>query len=148
MTARAGSIALAAALSLGAVLRLGHLALAPLGPTELEHAWAATQAATRGVVSADGVTNPAATSVQAIAFAFVEPSAFLARVPAALAGLAWAMTLYLIQSALYPGWLHITTWFNEFETIAGLGHVAFGISLGLGTWWLLRRDAGREDPHG
>jgi len=65
---------------------------------------------------------------------------------AALAGLAWAMTLYLIQSALYPGWLHITTWFNEFETIAGLGHVSFGISLGLGVWWLLRREAMREEP--
>jgi len=64
---------------------------------------------------------------------------------AALAGLAWAMTLYLIQSALYPGWLHITTWFNEFETIAGLGHVAFGVALGLGVRWLLRRDAQREE---
>lgn len=67
---------------------------------------------------------------------------------AIVAGLAWAMTLYLIQSMLYPGWLHITTWFNEFETIAGLGHVSFGVTLGLGVRWLLRRNALREDERG
>lgn len=60
-------------------------------------------------------------------------------------GLAWGLALYLVQSVLYPGWLHITTWFNEFLMIAGLGHVAFGVSLGLGVRWLLRREALRED---
>lgn len=58
---------------------------------------------------------------------------------ALLSGLAWGLTLEFIQSILYPGWLQITTVLKEFLVISGLGHVMYGLTLGLGVRWLLRR---------
>jgi hypothetical protein len=58
---------------------------------------------------------------------------------AAESGLGWGLTLELVQSILYPGWLHITTVLREFLVISGLGHIAYGLALGLGTWWFLQR---------
>lgn len=50
---------------------------------------------------------------------------------AAASGVAWGLILELIQSILYPGWLGITTVIKEFLVISGLGHVAYGATLGL-----------------
>ena len=58
---------------------------------------------------------------------------------ALLSGLAWGLTLEFIQSIFYPGWLHITTVLKEFLVISALGHIVYGITLGLGVRWLLRR---------
>lgn len=58
---------------------------------------------------------------------------------AVLSGLGWGLTLEFVQSILYPGWLHITTVLREFLVISGLGHIMYGLALGLGTRWLLQR---------
>ncbi len=64
---------------------------------------------------------------------------------ALLAGIAWGLTLEFIQSILYPGWLGMTTVvLREFLVISGLGHVAYGASLGVGVRWLLKRETARE----
>ena len=63
---------------------------------------------------------------------------------ALLGGIAWGLTLEFIQSILYPGWLGITTVLGEFLVISGLGHIAYGASLGLGVRWLLRRETAKE----
>jgi hypothetical protein len=52
-------------------------------------------------------------------------------------GALWGITLELVQSILYPGWLGITTVLREFLLISGLGHLAYGGTLGLGTRHLL-----------
>jgi hypothetical protein len=57
---------------------------------------------------------------------------------AALAGVIWGMTLVVLQGILYPGWLRITDMLAEFLVIAGLGHVAYGATLGLSVRWLLK----------
>jgi hypothetical protein len=62
------------------------------------------------------------------------------RQAAALTGLGWGLTLELVQSILYPGWLHITTVLREFLVISAVGHVTYGLTLGLGTQWFLQRD--------
>ena len=56
---------------------------------------------------------------------------------ALLAGIAWGMTLELVQVSLYPGWLQITTLFKEFILISGVGHLVYGTTLGLGMSRLL-----------
>ena len=58
---------------------------------------------------------------------------------AVLSGIAWGLTLEFVQSILYPGWLNITTVLREFLLISGLGHVAFGATLGIGVHWALWR---------
>lgn len=63
---------------------------------------------------------------------------------ALISGIAWGLTLEFIQSILYPGWLGMTSLLGEFLVISGLGHVAFGASLGLGVRWLLRRENAQE----
>jgi hypothetical protein len=45
-------------------------------------------------------------------------------------GLIWGITLEIIQSILYPGWLQISATLREFLVISGLGHVAYGLTLG------------------
>jgi hypothetical protein len=58
---------------------------------------------------------------------------------AMVSGLGWGLTLELVQSILYPGWLQITTVLREFLVISGLGHIMYGLALGLGTQWFLQR---------
>lgn len=57
-------------------------------------------------------------------------------------GILWGLTLELIMSILYPGWLSITTLLREFLLISGLGHIAYGATLGL----LTRRLLGHRSP--
>jgi hypothetical protein len=59
-----------------------------------------------------------------------------------ISGIIWGLTLEFLQSILYPGWLGITTVLAEFLVISGLGHIAYGVTLGLGTRWILSRDTG------
>jgi hypothetical protein len=63
---------------------------------------------------------------------------------ALVSGIAWGLTLELIQSILYPGWLHITTVLQEFLVISGLGHLMYGVTLGLGVRRLLHQGPPRE----
>ena len=63
---------------------------------------------------------------------------------ALLGGVVWGLTLELVQSALYPGWLRITTVLQEFLFISSMGHVAYGAALGIGVRRLLMRPHGRE----
>jgi hypothetical protein len=58
---------------------------------------------------------------------------------AVLSGLAWGLTLEFVQSILYPGWLQIATVLREFLVISAIGHITYGLTLGLGVRWLLRR---------
>jgi hypothetical protein len=67
---------------------------------------------------------------------------------AILSGIAWGLTLEFIQSILYPGWLQITTVLNEFLVISGIGHFAYGASLGLGVRWILARPPRKEKTGG
>jgi hypothetical protein len=67
---------------------------------------------------------------------------------AVIGGIAWGLTLEFIQSILYPGWLQITTVLTEFLVISGLGHLAYGLTLGLGVHWLLFRRWGMEGQDG
>jgi hypothetical protein len=60
-------------------------------------------------------------------------------------GMAWGLTLEFIQSILYPGWLHITTVLQEFLVISGLGHLMYGVTLGLGVHRLLHRGSPLDD---
>jgi hypothetical protein len=59
-------------------------------------------------------------------------------------GIAWGLTLELLQSILYPGWLHITTVLREFLVISGLGHIVYGATLGTGVRRLLRPGRGGD----
>jgi hypothetical protein len=67
---------------------------------------------------------------------------------ALLSGLVWGITLEVIQSILYPGWLQITTTLREFLVISGLGHVAYGLTLGAVVFALLRRQGPRDEAVG
>ena len=59
---------------------------------------------------------------------------------ALVGGMAWGLTLEFIQSILYPGWLGIpNVVLDEFLVISGLGHLAYGATLGLGVRRLLSR---------
>lgn len=58
---------------------------------------------------------------------------------ALLSGLAWGLTLEFVQSILYPGWLNITSVLDEFLIISGAGHLAYGATLGLGTYRILHQ---------
>lgn len=49
---------------------------------------------------------------------------------AAVTGISWGLFLELFQATLYPAWLRISA-LSEFLLISSLGHVAFGLSLGL-----------------
>jgi hypothetical protein len=64
---------------------------------------------------------------------------------ALIGGVLWGLTLEFIQSILYPGWLRITTVLGEFLVISAVGHVMYGVTLGLGVRWLLGRGGRRED---
>ncbi len=59
-------------------------------------------------------------------------------------GIGFALGLEVFMLAIYPGWLDIRT-LEEFTTMSVLGHVVYGAVLGLGTRWLLARQA-RPDP--
>lgn len=59
-------------------------------------------------------------------------------------GVVWGLTLELAQSALYPGWLRITTVLQEFLFISSMGHVAYGAALGVGVRRMLRGSEERE----
>lgn len=63
---------------------------------------------------------------------------------AAITGLSWGLFLELFQATLYPSWLRISA-LSEFLLISSLGHVAFGLSLGLMARSLLNRWA--FDPY-
>lgn len=63
---------------------------------------------------------------------------------AVVTGISWGLFLELFQATLYPDWLHLTA-LREFLLISSLGHVAFGLSLGLLARRLLRRWA--FDPY-
>jgi hypothetical protein len=68
---------------------------------------------------------------------------------AVLSGVAWGLTLELIQSILYPGWLKIpNVVLDEFLIISGLGHVMYGATLGFGVRRLLFRRSTVEVRHG
>lgn len=67
---------------------------------------------------------------------------------ALLTGFAWGFTLEFIQSILYPGWLGIpNVVLDEFLVISGLGHLAYGGTLGLGVRRLLARGPRGEEAH-
>jgi hypothetical protein len=66
---------------------------------------------------------------------------------ALLGGLVWGVTLEIIQSIFYPGWLQITTTLREFLVISGLGHVVYGLTLGAVTHAMLRRRRWHDDLH-
>jgi uncharacterized membrane protein YagU involved in acid resistance len=57
---------------------------------------------------------------------------------ALLTGVVWGLFLESFQLTLYPGWLNIAT-YREFVTISFLGHVVYGLSLGLLSRRLLAR---------
>lgn len=57
---------------------------------------------------------------------------------ALLTGVIWGLFLESFQLTLYPGWLNIAT-YREFVTISFLGHVVYGLSLGLLSRRLLSR---------
>jgi hypothetical protein len=63
---------------------------------------------------------------------------------AAVTGVSWGLFLELFQATLYPAWLRISA-LSEFLLISSLGHVAFGLSLGLMARRLLHRWA--FDPY-
>lgn len=63
---------------------------------------------------------------------------------AVVTGISWGLFLELFQATLYPDWLRIAA-LREFLLISSLGHVAFGLSLGLLARRLLRKWA--YDPY-
>jgi hypothetical protein len=67
---------------------------------------------------------------------------------AIVGGIGWGLTLEFVQSILYPGWLQITTVLGEFLVISGLGHLAYGVALGVGVHWLLFRKGDVEGQDG
>lgn len=46
------------------------------------------------------------------------------------AGILWALGLEALMLAIYPGWLHIQA-YNEFISVSMLGHIAYGMLLGI-----------------
>ena len=60
-------------------------------------------------------------------------------------GILWGLTLELIMSIVYPGWLNITALFREFLLISALGHLAYGATLGLGAHRLLWGNRSHEE---
>jgi hypothetical protein len=63
---------------------------------------------------------------------------------ALLGGAAWGADAGIHPVHLYPGWLRITTVLQELLVISGLGHVVYGITLGLGVRLLLHRGRPRQ----
>jgi hypothetical protein len=61
------------------------------------------------------------------------------------AGVAWAVVLEALMLTLYPGWLHPAS-VAEFFGISMLGHLAYGVVLGVTSQRLLARD--RAGPPG
>ncbi len=53
-------------------------------------------------------------------------------------GLLWALGLEALMLSIYPGWLHIKA-FDEFLSVSMLGHIMYGLILGIGSRWLLTR---------
>jgi hypothetical protein len=60
-------------------------------------------------------------------------------------GVLWGLSLELVQSILYPGWLGITTVLGEFLLISSAGHLVYGLTLGLLTRRMLASSAQREN---
>lgn len=60
------------------------------------------------------------------------------RRPGPVSGLVWGMGLELAMALLYPSWLRIDA-LREFLTMSVVGHVAYGVTLGLVAAWLHRR---------
>ena len=56
----------------------------------------------------------------------------------AVAGVAWGLGLEICQLTLYPGWLDIR-FYREFAMISSLGHVVYGLVLGIGARRFLPR---------
>ncbi len=94
-------IVLAAAVLLGALLRLGGLADPGLGEGEARHAWRAASAA-GGSVVAEGVTSAFLASAQAMLFALAGATTFLARLPSALCGIALLLVPRLVRDVIGP----------------------------------------------
>lgn len=96
----------------------------------------ADQALTLGVGFALHLVNGSTFGIIYVMFAGVGERS---RRYAVVSGMAWGVTLELIQSILYPGWLGITTVLGEFVLISGAGHLVYGATLGVGTWGILHR---------
>jgi hypothetical protein len=92
----------AAVLLLGAALRLAGWSRPELDAQEAAAAWPAAQAARGQGAAADDVTNATLTAAQATLFAFAGPDVVLARLPAALCGVALVLVPLLLRDALGP----------------------------------------------
>ncbi|HET9316380.1 MAG TPA: hypothetical protein VFQ51_12375 [Vicinamibacteria bacterium] len=93
---------LATAFLLGALLRLPGIDATPLRPDEASQAWRAGQAASQGQIVTDGVASAFLASAQAALFLLVEPNTLLARLPAALCGLALLAAPIVVRDVLGP----------------------------------------------
>lgn len=104
-----------------------------------------TDAAPAALVAAAGLTIHFMNgSTFGVIYAVFGGRHFMSMRAALLGGVAWGLTLELVQSALYPGWLRITTVLQEFLFISSMGHVAYGAALGIGVRRLLSGRQGRE----
>ncbi len=61
------------------------------------------------------------------------------------AGLLWALGLEAMMLAIYPGWLHPKA-FEEFVSVSMLGHVAYGLVLGIVSRRIISRQRPRKPP--
>jgi hypothetical protein len=62
-------------------------------------------------------------------------------------GLAWAFMLEVIMVSLYPGWLNLAA-IDEFVSVSVVGHVAYGLTLGVLARGLVGTDALSAQPDG
>lgn len=62
-------------------------------------------------------------------------------------GVLFALGLEAFMLAIYPGWLDIRA-LEEFTQMSVLGHVVYGLALGLGARWLLGRHRDTHAPPG
>jgi hypothetical protein len=53
-------------------------------------------------------------------------------------GILWGLGLETLMLTIYPGWLHLRA-LGEFATVSMLGHVAYGLVLGVVSQWNLAR---------
>lgn len=93
---------LAIAVLVGALLRLSGLSAHGLGADESVQAWRAAVAANEGAVVAQGVTSAFLVSLQAVLFSLAGATTFLARLPAALCGIALLLAPLTVKDALGP----------------------------------------------
>ena len=92
----------AVAALVGALLRLSGLSAHGLGADESVQAWRAAVAANEGAVVAEGVTSAFLASLQAVLFSLAGATTFLARLPAAVCGLALLLVPLIVKDALGP----------------------------------------------